>query len=93
MLSISKTKLLVAGTGLTSDDLALLEGVMDVVDQFKYLGSLVEAHGGAVGEINVKIVQAVRTLGSLCRSVFTTSDLTMETSIPIYVLGVLFIWC
>ena len=37
-LSVPKTKLLVAGTGLTSDDLAPLEldeGVVDVVDQFK----------------------------------------------------------
>ena len=35
-LSVPKTKLLVAGTGLTSDDLAPLEldeGVVDVVDQ------------------------------------------------------------
>jgi len=40
-LSIPKTKLLAAGTGLSSDDLALLElgeSVVDVVDQFKYLG-------------------------------------------------------
>ena len=68
MLSIPKTKVLVAGTGLTSDDLAVLElgeGVVDVVDQFKYLALLVEARGGVVGEINVRIAQAARTFGML----------------------------
>ena len=38
-LSVTKTKLLVAGIGLTVDDLALLElagGVVEVVQQFKY---------------------------------------------------------
>ena len=40
-LSVPKTKLLVAGLGLTIDDLAPLEldgGVVKVVEQFKYLG-------------------------------------------------------
>ena len=60
--------------------LELGEGVVDVVDQFKYLGLLVEARCGVVGEeINVRITQAARTFGSLHRSVFTASDLTMET--------------
>jgi len=38
--------------------LELGEGIVDVVDQFKYLGWLVEAHGGVVGEINIRIAQA-----------------------------------
>ena len=45
-----------------------------------------------VGEINIRIAQAVRTFGSLCRSVFIASDLTMETKRMVYrsvVLGVL----
>ena len=40
-LSVPKTKLLVAGLGLTIDDLAQLEldgGVVEVVEQFKYFG-------------------------------------------------------
>ena len=44
-LSVSKAKLLVAGIGLTEGDLAplVLDGsVVEAVDQFKYLGSLVE---------------------------------------------------
>ena len=52
-LSVPKTKLLVTGLGLTIDDLAPLEldgGVVEVVEQFKYLGSLVEVCVGIVGE-------------------------------------------
>ena len=53
-LSVSKTKLLVAGLGLTNDDLAPLElngGVVEVVEHFKYLGSLVEACAGRFGMV------------------------------------------
>ena len=94
-LSVPKTKLLLAGTGLTSDDLAPLdldEGVVDVVDQFKYLGSLVEARGGMVAEVSNRIAQASRAFGSLRNSVFTASDLTLETKRMVYrsvVLGAL----
>ena len=53
-LSVPKTKLLVAGLGLTTDVLAPLDlngGVVEVVEHFRYLGSLVEACGGLVGEV------------------------------------------
>ena len=68
-LSVPKTKLLVTGIGLTDDDLAPLDlhgGVVEVVDEFKYLGSLVEACGGVVGEVSCRIAQAIRAFGSLC---------------------------
>ena len=82
----------VAGIGLADDDLAPLElggGVVEVVEQFKYLGSLVEACGG---EVSCRIAQAFGTFGSLCDSVFIASDLTMETKRTVcrfVVLGVL----
>ena len=94
-LSVPKTKLLVAGIVLTNDDLAPLEldgGVVGVVEQFKYLGSLVEACDRIVGEVSCRIAQASRAFGSLCDSMFTASDLTMETKEMVYrsvVLGVL----
>ena len=53
-LSVPKTKLLIAGIGLTNDDLAPLEldgGIVGLVEQFKYLGSLVEASGGVACEV------------------------------------------
>ena len=46
---------------------------MEVVEQFKYLGSLVEECGGIVGEVSYRIAQASRAFGSLRDSVFTTS--------------------
>ena len=76
-LSVPKTKLLVAGIGLTGDDVAPLElegDVVEVVDRFKYLGSLVEERGGKVG---CRIAQASRVFGSLRDSVFTASNLTL----------------
>ena len=83
---------IVTGIGLTDDDLAPLElggSVMEVVEQFKYLGSLVETCGG---EVSCRIAQAFETFCSLCDSVFNASDLTMETKRTVcqfVVLGVL----
>ena len=82
ILSVPKTKLLVAGIGLTNGDLSPLEldgSEVRVVEQFKYLGSLVEASGAVAGEVSCRIAQAYRTFGSLQDSLFTASDLTMQT--------------
>ena len=86
-LSVPKTKLLVAGIGLTNNDLIPLEldgGIVGVAEQFKYLGSLVEVSGGVVGEVSCRIVQASRVFGSLCDSVLTASYLTMKTKRMVY---------
>ena len=72
--------------------LKLNGSVVEVVDQFKYLGSLVEVCGGVVGEVGCRIAQASRAFGSLRDSVFATSDLSLETKRMVYrsvVLGVL----
>ena len=37
-----------------------------------------EACGGVVGEVNCRIAQASRAIGSLCDSVLTVSDFTMH---------------
>ena len=58
VLPWKETKLLVAGIGLANDDQALLEldeGVVEMVEQFKYLGSLVETSGGEVGKVSGRI--------------------------------------
>ena len=70
-LSVPKTKLLVAGPGLTNDDLAPLdlnEGVVEVVEHFKYLGSLVEASkcGSVVGEVGCRVVRTLAVFVPLC---------------------------
>ena len=58
--------------------------MVEVVEQFKYLGSLVEARGGVVGEVNHQIAQACRAFGSLYDSVFTASNLAMLTKRLVY---------
>ena len=66
-MSVPKTKLQVAGIGLTVDDLAPVElavGVVEVVEQFKYLGSLVEVRDGVVSEVSHKTAQACRAFGT-----------------------------
>ena len=64
-LSVPKTKLLVAGVELSPVDLAPLQlngGGVEVVREFKYLGSLVEASGRMIGEIDQRIVQTSKAL-------------------------------
>ena len=99
-LSVPKTKLLVAGVGLSPDDVAPLQmsgGTVQVVKEFQYLGSLVEAAGGMTGEVEHHIVRASRTFESLCNAVFMDRQLNLETKRLMYcslVLGVLlYVWC
>ena len=81
--------------GSLNDNLAPLEldgGVVEVVEQFKYLGSLV--HGGVVGvKLAVELFKHLGVFGSLHDSVFTASDLTMETKRIVYQSVVLGLEC
>ena len=53
---------------------------MEVVKEFKYLGSLIEAQGRMTGEVTYGIAQASRIFGELRSSVFTACDLSLETN-------------
>ena len=70
--SYLKTKLLVTGIGLNDDGLAPLQldgGVVKVVKQFKYLGSLVEACTGIAGGVSYRVEllkHLARAFGRLC---------------------------
>ena len=94
-MSIPKTKLLVAGVGLSPDDVAPLKinnGTVEVVKEFQYLWSLVEATSGMTGQVRHRIVQASRTFGSICNTVFMDGYLNLKTKRLVYhsvVLGVL----
>ena len=86
-----KTKLLVAGVGLSPDYVAPLQmsgGTVDIV----YLGPLVGAAGGMTAEVKHHIVQTSKTFGSLCNAVFMDHHLNLETIRLVYrsvVLGML----
>ena len=62
---------------------------MEVIEQFKHLGSPVEASDGVVGEASCRIAKVSMAFGSLHNSVFTVSNLT----IPICSIGSIAIWC
>ena len=101
--SVPKTKLLVAGIGLTNDDLASLEldgGLVEVVEQFKYLGSLVEACGGIVCEVSCRIIvaQVSRDFGSLASMWFCVYCIRFDNedqvdSVPLCSVGSVAVWC
>ena len=59
-------------------------GNVEVVKEFQYLGSLVEAAGEMTGEVEHCIVRASRTFGSLCNVVFMDHLLNLETKRLVY---------
>ena len=94
-LSAVKTKLLVAGAPGTEKELrplVLQGGEIECVDDFKYLGSVLEAKGGIVKEVGERIAKASRAFGALKEPVFRNSNLSYRTKRLVYravVLGVL----
>ena len=70
LLSIPKTKLLVAaaGSGIMQDDLMpiCIDGdVIETVSCFCYLESIVEGCGGVTLEVNARIARAATVFGAL----------------------------
>ena len=60
--------------------------------EFKYLGSVVEAHGEVLKDVEDKIARASRAFGALCRPVFQDNNLSLKTKRMVYravVMGVL----
>ena len=93
--SVVKTKLLVAGIPGIEDELrplVLEGGEVECVNDFKYLGSVLEANGGIVKEVGERIVKAARAFGTLKGPVFSNSNLSYKMKRMVYkavVLGVL----
>jgi len=58
---------------------------VEVVKGFKYLGSLIEAHGGMTGKVIKEFAQASKVIGELLSSVFLALQLIYQS----VVLGVL----
>ena len=93
-LSLPKTKLLVADTW-SEDDLqpiTIRGESIEVVPEFRYLGSIVEKHGEVTEDVVDKIARASRAFGALCRPVFQDSNLSIKTKRMVYravVMGVL----
>ena len=94
-ISFPKTKLMVAGRGIIESDVVPLcigSSVVDTVQSFRYLGSVVESHGGVMLDLDDKIARASRAFGALQKPVFRDGSLSLVTKKVVYqavVLGVL----
>ena len=94
-LSMSKTKLLVVGEPRVEEDLQPINirgESIEAVTDFRYLGSMVEANGELMMDVEDRIGRVSRAFGSLCRPVFRNGNLSLKMKRMVYrsaVLGVL----
>ena len=94
-ISIPKTKVLVVGSYVVQSDLDPIVVGSDFITSvasFRYLGSLVESHGGVQLELDARISRTASVFGALRRSVFSDHMLSTTTKCMVYqavVLGVL----
>ena len=85
--SVVKTKLLVAGCDLEEGDLAPLYvrgQLVEQVQSFKYLGSIVETSGSVLLDVQDKIGRASQLFGTLHSSVFSDRSLSLSTKRMVY---------
>ena len=91
---LPKTKLVVAGK-CNEEDMQpiVIRGVpIEVISEFKYLGTEVETQGETLKDVENRIARASSAFGALCRPVFQDNSLFMKTKRMVYravVLGVL----
>ena len=86
-ISIPKTKFLVAGKDVIqsdSDPIHIGDGTIEAVSSFRYLGSIVECHGGVNAEPTARVSRAAAVFGALRRSVFCDSSLSILTKSIMY---------
>ena len=93
-LSLQKTKLMVADTWSEENlqPIVIRGDSIEVVPEFRYLGSIVEMHGEVLKDVEDKIARASRAFGVLCRPVFQDKGLSLKTKKMVYravVMGVL----
>ena len=93
-LSLAKTKLVVVGGEGSEDELrplVLEGGEIESVEEFKYLGSVVDRRGGVMTEVGERIARASRAFG-IIKHILRNSNLSINTKRAAYkavVLGVL----
>ena len=87
-VSIPKTKVMVTGSEATDADRAPLYiddfNIVELVCEFPYLGSVVEASGRIGRDIDRRIAQASKAFGTLHKSVFSDNNLLVQTKQKIY---------
>lgn len=78
-VSVHKTKLMVAGVQSEDEgDIQPIQIRVEVVPAFRYLGSVIEAYGGIMKDVEDKIACASRVFGALHRPVFKDKNLSED---------------
>ena len=86
-VSFPKTKFMVVGAVVSVDDhqpLAVGGGLIEWVDLFPYLGSVIEDQGSIDAEVDRRIANASRAFGALRQSVFDDCHLSIRTKRCVY---------
>ena len=86
-VSIPKTKHMVTGRLVEEEDLApiVLEGgEVEAVEEFPYLGSLVDSSGKMDADVSRRVAQASKAFGALRKAVFLDKDLKLSTKKRVY---------
>ena len=86
-VSIQKTKLMVTGYNITEEEKApILVGtsMIECVDAFTYLGSVVTSNARMDAEVDRRIASASRAFGALRQAVFKDRNLNITTKQRVY---------
>ena len=86
-VSLTKSKGMVAGTGVDSAVLSPLtiEGdVIDIVESIQYLGSSISSDGELQVEVSRSLAKAAGMFGCFCQSIFANQLLSVDTRRCVY---------
>ena len=86
-VSTHKTKALVMGGNLTTADslpLQVGEDLIEVLNDFTYLGSNISSDGEVGKDVSIRIAKAARAFGCLQKSIFQNSRLSIDTKRKVY---------
>ncbi|XP_065192607.1 uncharacterized protein LOC135823688 [Sycon ciliatum] len=86
-VNLDKTKVMAAGYGLAEADRLPLDvagEVVECVDSFRYLGSLLHTNGRSTPDISSRIAGASRAFGALRQPVFADGNLSLATKQLVY---------
>ena len=86
-VSIPKTKHMVSGRSVEESDrepIAIEGEMIDAVDKFSYLGSLISNSGRMDVDVDRRIAQASKAFGALRKAVFSDRNLRLSTKRRVY---------
>jgi hypothetical protein len=81
-ISVPKTKHLFTDT---NSSVSINGQQLEQVEEFKYLGSLIDIRDGASCEIKPRISMAWRTFGQLRKSLWSRREISLKTKLRVYV--------